>query len=112
MVNPHELEVAMTRTALRDALSALASVTHVSGAACGAAVAQSKAIKVHRAEVAVDAVRGPKPMTPMSRGVARDVMSLAGPATRRTATGHDWRWWQDYGAGRYAQASVQTELSQ
>lgn len=95
----------MTRMMLRDALSALAVTTLASGAAGDPASAQGKSVKVFRAEIAMDAVRGAKSSTlgaekqaaPLG---AQDVMSLTGPAPRRTPTGEDWRWFQDYGGGR------------
>ena len=110
----------MTRTMLHDALSALAAATLASAAPGFSASAQGKSIKVYHAVVAMDAVRGPKRNTPDSldtekqatpKGVAQDAMSLAGPVPRRTTTGQDWRWWQDYGGGRHSQPSVQKELS-
>jgi hypothetical protein len=87
MLNPHEMEVAMTRTMLRDALSALAEVTRVSAATCGQASAQSKFIMAYQAKVALDAVR-----------------RRTGPALRRPVPGENWRWWQDYGRGTISPA--------
>ena len=93
----------MTRSMLRDALSALAAVTLVSTSAGGPASAQGRSIKTHQAEVALDAVRG---LNPKSLKAAKE------PAPRaRNPNGQDWRWWQDYGGGRYSQPSVQKELS-
>jgi len=51
----------MTRTMLRDALSALAAVTLVSAATGAPASAQGKSIRAYQAEVSIDAVRGLKP---------------------------------------------------
>jgi hypothetical protein len=62
------------------------------------------AIKVHRAEIAIDALL--KPQAP------RVVMLEAVPSPQQTANGQNWRWWQDYGAGRHRQISVQNQLSQ
>jgi len=103
----------MTRTMLRDALSALAAVTLVSAATGAPASAQGKSIRAYQAEVSIDAVRGLKPKAQKRAplGVGQDVMSLAGPASRQTANGQDWRWFQDYGGGKYSQPSVQKELS-
>jgi hypothetical protein len=97
---PEKLEIAVTRTMLRDALSALAAVTLVTAGANSAASAQSKHIKAFQAEVAMDAVRGAKPKAP----------KLAAPP-RQTANGQDWRWFQDYGGAKLSQPSVQKELS-
>jgi hypothetical protein len=76
MVNRHEFEAAMSR----------------------------KAIKVHRAEIAMDAVLKPQAL--------RVVMLEVAPSPQQTANGQNWRWWQDYGAGRHRQFSVQNEVSQ
>jgi hypothetical protein len=51
---------------------------------------------VRRAKIALDAVREFKPKT--SQDLA--MTTWAPRPARRTATGQDWRWWQDYGAGR------------
>jgi hypothetical protein len=106
----------MTRTMLCDALSALAAVTLISGAANGPASAQAKSVKSYQAEVAIDAVRGPKPKgakrlgaqnqaAPL--GVAQDVMSLTRPTPASTPNGQNWRWWQDYGGGSLTSGSMQ-----
>jgi hypothetical protein len=63
-----------------------------------------KAIKVHRAEIAMDAVL--KPQAP------RVVMSEVAASPQQAANGQNRRWWQDYGAGRHRLFSVQSELSQ
>ena len=100
------MEIAMTRTMLRDALSALAAITLISAASGATASAQGQSVRAYRAEVALDAVRGPKPKAAKRfgtrkeaapLGVAQDVMSLAGPAPASTPNGQNWRWWQDYG---------------
>jgi hypothetical protein len=78
---------------LRDALSALAAVTLVTASVSSAA--QSKSIKAFQAEVA--------------RGAKLKAPKLAAP--RQTANGQDWRWFQDYGGGKYSEPSVQKELS-
>ena len=61
-----------------------------------------RALKVRRAKVALDAVRELRTRTRRDFAMTTPV---TGPAPRRTASGHDWRWWQDYGRGR--QSSVQ-----
>ena len=105
----------MTRPIVRDALSALAAATLAAAAPGGPALAHGKVIKVYHAAVALDAVRGfkdpgaRKGVLPMD--VAKNLMPLAGPAPLRTASGHDRRWWQDYGRGRHSQPSAQKELS-
>jgi hypothetical protein len=58
------------------------------------AAVRRKAIKVHRAEVAMDAV-----LTPQA---PRVVMVEAAPSPQQAANGQNWRWWQDYGAGRHS----------
>jgi hypothetical protein len=63
-----------------------------------------KAIKVHRAEIAMDAVLKPQAL--------RVVTSEVAPSPQQAANGQNWRWWQDYGAGRHRRTSVQNELSQ
>jgi hypothetical protein len=88
----------MTRSMLRDALSALAAVTLVSATTGSAAAAQAKSIKVYQAAVALDAVQGLKPKA------LKAAKALAMPA--RNPNGQDWRWFQDYGSGKY-QPSVQ-----
>ncbi|HSD92302.1 MAG TPA: hypothetical protein VLB11_04680 [Methyloceanibacter sp.] len=106
----------MTRTMLRDALSALAAVTLASAAPGAAASAQGQSVRAYRAEVAIDAVRGPKPKAAKRLGaqtqaaplgVAQDVMSLTGPAPASTPNGQNWRWWQDYGGGSLTAGSTQ-----
>jgi len=69
---------------------------------------RARSIKVHRAKVALDAVREARPRT--QRDLAMTTWAPR-PARRRTATGHDWRWWQDYGRWRHFQPSVQKELA-
>ena len=93
----------MTRTMLRDALSALAAVTLASAAAESPASAKGHALKAYQAEVALDAVRGAKPKS------LKAAKELTTPA--RNPNGQDWRWFQDYGGGRFSQPSVQKELS-
>ena len=103
----------MPRTAIRHTISPWSRAS-----------ARGRSIRSHHAKVAVDAVRGLKPKTPKDLGTqqwdprldaGQDVLSLAGRAPRRTATGQDWRWWQDYGGGRHSQSltpgSVQKGLS-
>jgi hypothetical protein len=83
MVNPHELEVAMTCTS-----------------------------RSYQAEIAVDAVRRQTPKALRAApGRAQEVTLEAAPSPRLTANGQNWRWWQDYGAGKYAQPLAQKELS-
>jgi hypothetical protein len=62
------------------------------------------AVKVHRAEIAMDAVL--KPQAP------RAVMLEAAPSPQQAANGENRRWWQDYGVGRHRRISVRTEVSQ
>ena len=82
----------MTRSMLRDALSALAAVTLASTAAGGPASAQGRSIKAYQAEVSIDAVRGLKP---------KSLKAAKEPATpARNPNWQDWRWWQDYGGGK------------
>jgi hypothetical protein len=69
-----------------------------------------KAIKVHRAELAMDAVLTPKALS-AAQSTAQHVPEAA-LSPQQTANGENWRWWQDYGAGRHRQISVQSELSQ
>ena len=89
----------MTRSMLRDVLSALAAATLVSGPA----TAQGQSIKAYRAEVAMDAVRGAK---------AQTTMTAKQPSTPSNANSQNWRWFQDYGGGsRFSQPSVQKGLS-
>jgi hypothetical protein len=107
------MEVAVTRTMLRDALSALAAVTLASAAT---ASAEGQSQKTYRAEVAMDAVRGPRPKAAQTLGaqtegapsnVGRNVMSLTGSAPANTLNGQNWRWWQDYGGGSLTAGSMQ-----
>jgi hypothetical protein len=63
-----------------------------------------KAIKVHRAEIAMDVV--------LKSRAPRVVMLEAAPSPQQAANGQNWRWWQDYGAGRHRQISARSELSQ
>ena len=90
----------MTRSMLRDALSALAAVTLASAAAESPASAKGHALKAYQAEVALDAVRG---------ATLKAAKELTTPA--RNPNGQNWRWFQDYGGGRFSQPSVQKELS-
>ena len=93
----------MTRSMLRDVLSALAAATLVSAAPGGPATAQGQSIKAYRAEVAMDAVRGAK---------AQTTMTAKQPSTPSHANSQNWRWFQDYGGGsRFSQPSVQKGLS-
>jgi hypothetical protein len=93
----------MTRTMLRDVLSALAAATLVSAVPGGAALAQGKSLKTFHAEVAMDAVRGAK---------AKTAMTAKQPSSPSNANSQNWRWFQDYGGGsRFSQPSVQKGLS-
>jgi hypothetical protein len=76
MSRPHELEATVSRTA----------------------------VKVHRAEIAMDAVLKPQ--------ASQAVMLEAVPSPQQAANGQNWRWWQDYGAGRHRRISVRTDVSQ
>ena len=82
----------MTRTMLRDALSALAAVTLVSAASNSPAAARARSIEAYQAEVALDAVRG---LEPKSLKAAKEQ-----PPPSRNPNGQDWRWFQDYGGGK------------
>jgi hypothetical protein len=65
--------------------------------------------RAYRAELAMDALRVANPTAekPCRLGphAERNVVSPAEWA-RQTANGQNWRWWQDYGAERYAQPSL------